>query len=96
MGKTEDESMSAIQFCTNPKGYLPHYFYIFINMDPLRKDINNVSCYRLGTMLHLDTQNGKEDMKSNNFQKYTTGTAVYMRIPMMDTKVCDQLTPKYP
>ena len=53
MGKTADEAMSAIHFFTNSKGYLPHYFYILINMDPLSKDINNVACYMIGTMLHL-------------------------------------------
>ena len=28
-----------------------------------------MACYRLGTMLHLDIQNGKEAMKTSNFQK---------------------------
>ena len=35
VGKTTDESMSAIQFCTTPKGGLLHYSYIFSKMELL-------------------------------------------------------------
>ena len=55
-------------------------------------DINNVDFSRLGTMLHLDIQNGKEAMKTENFQKYIGGTAACIKRTMMDTKGCDQLT----
>ena len=61
--------MSAIRFCTTPKEDLPHYSYIFRNPDPLRTDMKNVECSRLGTMLHLEIQNGKEDLKTSEFQK---------------------------
>ena len=43
-------------------------------------------------MLHLDTQKGKEDMKTSEFQKYIGGTGVCMKRLVMDTKECDQLT----
>ena len=58
--KTEDESMSAIQFFTTPKGYLPHYSNIFRKPEPLDTYIKNVDFSRLGTMLYLDIQKGKE------------------------------------
>ena len=61
--KTADESMSAMQFRTTPKGYLPHYSYIFRKLKPLGAHMNNVVCSRLGAMLHLDIQKGKEAMK---------------------------------
>ena len=47
------ESMSAILFRTTPEGYLPHYSYIFRKPEPLVTEMNNVDCFRLGTMLHL-------------------------------------------
>ena len=53
VGKTEYELMSAIQFCTSPKGDLSHTSYIFRNPDTFWKEINDVACSRLGTMLHL-------------------------------------------
>ena len=59
VGKTADESMSAIQFCTTTKVYLPHYYYIFRNPYPLGTETKNVACSRLRTMLHLDIQKGK-------------------------------------
>ena len=60
-----DESMSAIQFFTIPKGYLLHYYYIFRNTDPLRTEMNNVACSRLVTILHLDIKKGKEATKTS-------------------------------
>ena len=60
--KTADYSMSAIQFCTTPKGCLPHYSYIFRAPEPLGTEIKNVAWSRLGTMLHLDIQKGEEAM----------------------------------
>ena len=61
--------MSAIQFYTTPKVYLPLYSYIFRKKDALGTEIKNVACYRLGTMLHLDIQKGEEAMKTYIFQK---------------------------
>ena len=60
-----DESMSAIRFHNTPKGNLPHYSYICGNQDTLGTEINNMACYRLGVMLHLDIQKGKEAMKTS-------------------------------
>ena len=77
--KTVDESMSAIRFRTTPKGDLPHYSYIFRNLDPLRTKMKNVVCSRLGTMLRLDIQKGKEAMKKSTFQGELGGTAACMR-----------------
>ena len=54
-----------------------------------------MACSRLGTMLHLDIQKGKEAMKTSNFQKDIGDTAAYMKILMMDTKGCGQLTSNY-
>ena len=90
--KKADELMRAIQFCTTPKGYLPHYSYIFRNPEPLGTEMNNVACSRLGTMLYLDIQRGKDDMKTSIFLKYLGGTAVCIRRIMMDIKGCDELT----
>ena len=61
----EDESMSAIQIFTTPKGCLPHYSYIFSKTEPLGKETNNVACSRLGRMLHPEIQKGKEAMKTS-------------------------------
>ena len=79
--------MSAIQFCTTPKGYYPHYSYSFSNLEPLGADIRNVACSRLGTMLHLDIQKGEEAMKTSEFQKYLGGTDTCMKILVMSNKV---------
>ena len=84
--------MSAIRFLTTPKGYLPQYSYILGKPEPLDTEINNVACYWLGTMLHLDIQKGNEAMKTLNFQKYIGGTAACMKRLMMVTKGCGQLT----
>ena len=88
----ENESMSAICCRTTHKGGLPHYSYIFRKTEPLVMEINNVVCYRLGTMLHLKIQKGKEDMKTSKFQQQIKGTAACMKRLMMDTKECGQLT----
>ena len=69
VAKLANDSMSAIRFLTTPKANLPHYLYIFWKLEPLEIDINNVACYRLGTMLHLETQRGKKAMKKSNFQQ---------------------------
>ena len=87
-----DEWMSAIRFCTNPKGDLPHQSFIFSNQEPLGTEMKNVACSRLGTMLHLDTQKGKEAMKTSKFQNDLGGTAECMNILAIASKECDQLT----
>ena len=67
--KTVDESMSAKQFCTNLKGYLLHYFYSFRELKPLGTEMKNLASSRLGTMLHLEIQNGKVAMNTSELQK---------------------------
>ena len=88
--------MSAIRFRTTPKGDLPHYSYIFRKPEPLGTEMKNVACLRLGTMLHLDIQKGKEAMKKSTFQSELGGNAVCMKILAIATKGCDQLTSKIP
>ena len=51
-----------------------------------------MACYRLGTMLYIDTQNGEEATKTAKFQQYIGGNAVCTKIIMMSTKGCGQLT----
>ena len=92
--KTADEPMSAIRFRTTPKGDFPHYPYIFSKPDPLGTELNNVACSRLGTMLHLEIQKGKEAMKTSNFQNVLGGITAYMKRIAIATKGCGQLTSK--
>ena len=54
--------------------------------------MKNMACFRLGTMLYLDIQEGKEDSKTSEFQKYLGGTAACMKRLEMCTKGCVQLT----
>ena len=54
--------------------------------------MKKVACSRLGTMLHLGIQKGKEAMETLEFQKYLGGTAVCMKILSVDTKGWVQLT----
>ena len=68
------ESMSAIQFCTTPKGYLPHYSYNFRKLESLGTEVNNVACSRLGTMLHLEILKVEEATKTLIFQNDISGT----------------------
>ena len=91
--KTADELMGAIQFSTTPKEYLPLYSYIFRNTEPLGTDTKNLDCSRLGTMLQIEIQKGKEAMKTPRFQKYIRGAEVCMKRLTMATKGCGQLTP---
>ena len=86
--KTADESMSEIRFPTTPKGYLPYYSYIFRKPDPLVTDTS----LKLGTMLHLDIQKGKEAMKTSKFLKYIGGTNACIKRLAISTKGCGQLT----
>ena len=48
VGKTADESMSSIRFCSTPKADLPYYSYIFRDMDPLGTEVKNVAIPRVG------------------------------------------------
>ena len=84
--------MSAIRFRTTPKGDLPHYSYIFRKPEPLKTEIKNMACSRLGTMLHLEIQKGKEAMKKSTFQSELGGTDVCMKRLAIATKGCGQLT----
>ena len=89
--KTVDESMSAIQFRTTPKGDLLHYSYIFGKPEPLGTEMKNVVCSRLGTMLHLEIQKRKEAMKTSTFQNVLGGTTACMKRLTISTKGCGQL-----
>ena len=84
-----DESISAILFCTTPKGGLLHHSYIFRKPEPLGWKMNNMDFSRLGTMLHLDIQKGKEAMKTYIFQKYIIGTTTCMKHIIMAKKGVD-------
>ena len=86
-----DELMSAIPFFTTPKGDLPHYSYIFRNLNSLGTEMKNVAYSRLGTMLHLYIQKGEEATETPNFRKYLRGTAACMKIIIMTKKGWDQL-----
>ena len=87
-----DESMSSVQFCTTPKLDLPHYSYILRKTELWGVEINNMDFSRLGAMLHLEIQKGKEAMKTSIFQKYLGGNAVCIKRLTMYPKRCDQLT----
>ena len=84
--------MSAIRFRTTPKGDLPHYSYIFRKLDPLGTDTKNMVCSRLGTMLQLEIQKGKEAMKKSKFQNVLGGAAECTKRLAIATKGCGQLT----
>ena len=90
--KTADYSMSAIQFCTTPKGDLLHYFYILRKPDPLATEMNNMACLELGTMLHLEMKNGKETMKTSELKIYIRGTTACIKRLSIATKGCVQPT----
>ena len=49
-------------------------------------EMKNVACSRLGTMLHLDIQNGEEAMKKLTFQSELGGTAACMKRLAIATK----------
>ena len=51
--------------------------------------MNNMAFSRLGTMLHLDIQKGKEAMKTYIFQKYIIGTTTCMKHLIMAKKSVD-------
>ena len=54
--------------------------------------MKNVTCSRLGTMLHLDIQKEKDDMKTSEFQKYLGSTTTCTKRLAIYTEGCDQLT----
>ena len=58
-------------------------------------ELNNISCSRLGTMLYLEIQKGKEAMKASYFQQNIGGTAACMKRTMRDNNGCDQLPSNY-
>ena len=86
-----DELMSDIPFCTTPKGYLLHNSYIFRKMELLGTEMKNLACSRLGTMLYLDIQKGKEAMNTSKPQKDTRDTNVCMERLAVANKGCGQL-----
>ena len=57
--------------------------------------MNNVTCSRLGTLLHLEIQKGKDAMKTSEFKKYPLGTATCMKRLAISTERCGQLTLNY-
>ena len=84
--------MSAIRFRTTPKGDLPHYSYIFRKPEPLGTEMKNVTCSRLGMMLHLEIKKGKEATKISKLKKVQGGTDACMKRLAVATKGCGQLT----
>ena len=63
-------------------------------MESLGTEMNNVVCSRLGTMLYLRIQKGKEDTKTEECKQKTIGTTEFTNILIMDTKFCGQMMPK--
>ena len=53
--------------------------------------MKNVHCYRLGNVLHIDIQKGKEAMKISIFKKKVRGTAECINRQTMATKGFGQL-----
>ena len=64
-------------------------------LEPLGTEMKNVACSRLGTMLRLDIQKGKEAMKTSKFQNVLGGTTACMKRLAIATKGCGQLTSNY-
>ena len=56
------------------------------------KELKNVACSRLGTMLYIDIQKGREALKTSKFQNVLGGTTACMKRLDIDTKGCGQLT----
>ena len=80
--------MNDISLWNTLKGDLSQYFYISRNMDPLETDIKNVSCYRLGAMLYLEIQKGKEEMNKSEFQNQIGGNMMCMKRLTRGKKGC--------
>ena len=51
-----------------------------------------MACYRLGNMLYIKLQKGKEDMKTLDSQHQIVGTSSLTKRLMKNTKGCGQLT----
>ena len=81
-----DESTSAMRFWTTHKCDLPHYSCIFRKVEPLGMEMKNVVCSRIGDMLYLNIQKGKEATKTAELKQQIGGTAARMKILIMDTK----------
>ena len=77
---------------TTPKGDLPHYSYNFRKPESLGTEMKNDPCSRLGTMLHLEIQKGKEAKKTSKCQNVLGGTTACMKRLDISTKECGQLT----
>ena len=54
--------------------------------------MKNMACSRLGTMLHLEIQKGKEDIKTSTFQNVLGGTTACMKRLDISIKWCGQMT----
>ena len=54
--------------------------------------MDNVACFMLGTMLHLQIKEGKEAMMTSTFQKDISDTETCMKRQIMAKKWCGQLT----
>ena len=87
--------MGTIRFQTTPKGDIPPYYYILSIPGPFGMELNNVACYRLGDMLYLEIQRGKEEMKTSEFQQETGGTTACTKRLMRSTKECGKLLSNY-
>ena len=83
--------MSEIRFCTTPKGDLTHYSYNFRKPEPFGTEMKNVARLRLGTILNLDIQKGKEATKTSKYQNDLGGTIACMKRIDIATKGCVQL-----
>ena len=55
-------------------------------------EINNLAFSGLGAMLDLETQKGKEAMKTSNFQNNLGGTSTFVKRLAIATKYCGQIT----
>ena len=60
----------------SPLKVLFHYNPIFRKPDPLGKEIKNVACSRLDTILYLEIQKVEEAMKTEKFQQHIGGNAL--------------------
>ena len=84
--------MTTIRFLTTPKYDLTHYPFITQNPYQSVTELNIYVCSRLGTMLYLEIQKGKDMKKIAQFQKYIGGTVAYMKIIIRVTNGCGQLS----
>ena len=90
-----DKSIISIRFWATPKGELPHYLYMFRNMELLRPYIKNVVCSRLGSMLYLEIQKLNEAMTICELQQQIKGTVACIERLKRCTRGCGTLMSKY-